>query len=85
MRYRKLFQRENESLGAFLRETRKRQHISQVDLADQLEVPQSFVSKFERGERRLELIEFILVCRRMNLDPVEVLDVFMAEHGARLE
>lgn len=77
MRYRKLFQTENFNLGAFLRDVRKRAHISQVDLAKRLDVPQSLVSKYERGERRLEIAEFVMVCRSLELDPVEMLRKFL--------
>jgi len=77
VRYRKLFQSENDNLGAFLRDIRKRAHIGQVELAARLEVPQSYVSKYERGERRLEIVEFVMVCRHLGLDPVETLSKFL--------
>ena len=77
MRYRKLFQSENDNLGLFLRGVRKRAHISQVELASKLEVPQSYVSKFERGERRLEIVEFVMVCRHLSVDPVSLLAEFL--------
>ena len=35
--------------------------------------PQSFVSKYERGERRLDLIEFLEVARALSLDPARVI------------
>lgn len=77
MRYRKLFQNENENLGLFLREARKRSHVSQVELAHRLEMPQSYVSKFERAERRLEIVEFVMICRALEIDPIETLREFL--------
>lgn len=77
MRYRKLFQAENENLGLFLRDVRKRAHVSQVELAKRLDVPQSFVSKYERAERRLEIVEYVMVCRHLKIDPVRVLADFL--------
>jgi transcriptional regulator with XRE-family HTH domain len=34
---------------------------------------QSFVSNYERGQRRLDLPDLILVCRVLGVDPVELL------------
>ena len=42
---------------ASLRKLRKEQGLSQVELAKRMGVAQAFVSKSERGERRLDLIE----------------------------
>jgi len=36
--------------------------LRQVQVAEALDVPQSFVSKYESGERRLDLIELRQVC-----------------------
>lgn len=84
MRYRKLFQTENDNLGVFLRDARKRAHVSQAELAERLEVPQSFVSKYERGERRLEIVEFVMVCRHVGIDPVETLGRFLTSDPSTL-
>jgi transcriptional regulator with XRE-family HTH domain len=54
-------------------QARKSAGLTQVDLADRLGRPQSFVSKYERGERRLDVIEFCEVCRALGVDPVEFL------------
>ena len=47
--------------------------FKQSDLAERLGRPQSFVSKLERGERRLDLIEFIVVARALNADAAALL------------
>ena len=61
---------------AFLRiliAERKAAGVTQQALADRLGKPQSFVSKYERGERRLDVIEFILIVRALGADPVKVI------------
>lgn len=46
-----------------LRVLREEAGLRQIDVADRLEQPQSFVSKYESGERRLDILELELVCK----------------------
>lgn len=52
---------------------RKERKLSQWDVAKRLGRPQSFVSKYESGERLLDVIEFIAVARAMGADPNDIL------------
>lgn len=61
-----------QALLAHLLEARRKAAITQTDLADKLGRPQSFVSKYERGERRL-VVEFLEVCRGIGADPYKLL------------
>jgi DNA-binding transcriptional regulator YiaG len=47
--------------------------LSQVGLAARLKRPQSFVSKYESGERRLDVIEFVEICEILAVDPANIL------------
>lgn len=47
--------------------------LTQVQLARRLQRPQSFVSKYERGERRLDVIEFLEVAHALGADPAALL------------
>jgi len=53
---------------------RKQSGLTQADLALRLGRPQSFVSKFENGERRLDVIEFVELCGHFGVDPATLLD-----------
>lgn len=52
---------------------RKEGKLTQEQLAEKLGKPQSFISKYERGERRLDVIEFIEVCKILRVDPSEMI------------
>ena len=54
-------------------EARKAKGLSQAALAEKLERLQTFVSKYERGERRLDVVEFLDVAAALELDPNKVL------------
>ena len=41
--------------------------MRQVDLAERLRLPQSYVSKYESGERRLDLLELRQVCNALGI------------------
>lgn len=47
--------------------------LTQVQLAKKLRRPQSYVSKYERGERRLDVVEFLDIARAIGVDPIEFL------------
>jgi transcriptional regulator with XRE-family HTH domain len=55
-------------LLTLLLEARNAAGMTQKELATKLGRPQSFVSKTENGERRLDVIEFMDVCRVLGAD-----------------
>lgn len=52
---------------------RKKKPLTQVELARQLKKPQSFVSKYELGERRIDVIEFMVICEAISADPCDII------------
>lgn len=52
---------------------RKEAGLTQSDLSKKLNRPQSFVSKIEIGERRLDVIEFIEITQLLGIDPSEMI------------
>ena len=57
-------------------DARKSAGLTQAELSQRLDRPQSFVSKYERGERRLDVVEFGEVARGLGADPVRLLARF---------
>lgn len=57
-----IYTREYDAVLRQLRESRKKAGITQVDLANRLKLTQSVVSKIERGDRRLDVIELRTFC-----------------------
>jgi len=69
----------NEAYKRFrelLIDARRSANLTQAQLSSRLKRPQSFVSKYERGERRLDVVEFGEVARAMGVDPVRLLARF---------
>lgn len=52
-------------------EARKAANLTQAQVSGRLSKPQSFVAKYEGGERRLDVIEFLEVARAIGFDQVE--------------
>ena len=64
-----VFTKDYERFRFLLIEARNLAGLTQIDLARKLARPQSFVSKYERGERRLDVIEFLEVASAIGIDP----------------
>lgn len=52
---------------------RENSGLTQAEVAAKLSRPQSFVSKYENGERRLDVIELIEVANIIGFDPAKLI------------
>lgn len=59
----------HQALMQVLVETRKSKGVTQQELADRLQRPQSYVAKIETGERRLDVVEFVEWFQALKADP----------------
>lgn len=59
----------NKAVIAVLVDARKSAGVRQEDLAKRLGKPQSFVSRIEGGQRRVDVIEFYAIARALGVDP----------------
>lgn len=76
-----IFTQRHQELIGFIASARKAAGITQVELAERLGKPQSFVSKVERGERRLDVIEFCELAEALRRDPAKLLQEFVGPKG----
>jgi len=68
-----------EAFLQLLKEARLSKKLTQVQLAARLAVPQSYVSKYEMGERRLDFVETVLVCNALGIKIEELARAFSAK------
>lgn len=60
-------------LCELLIEARDRAGLTQQQLAKRLGKHQSFIAKYEGGERRLDVLEFVTIARAIGADPIRLL------------
>ncbi len=65
-----------EKFVASLKDARTDAGVTQADLASRLGTDQSYVSKYERCERRLDYVEVRSICLALKLDPAKFIKVF---------
>jgi transcriptional regulator with XRE-family HTH domain len=53
--------------------------LTQVAIAERLSKPQSFISKYERGERRLDFTEFIELANMLEIDIADFVSRYRSE------
>lgn len=58
-----------QQLCKYLIQAREEKSLTQVEVAQRLNKPQSYVSKYERGERRLDILEFIDLAEALGIPP----------------
>lgn len=68
---------EYERLVALFVALRHGAGVRQQALAKKLGRPQSFIAKYEGGERRIDVIEFITIARALGADPVKLFGTFV--------
>lgn len=74
-----VFSEEYYRFRRLLIEARQAAQLTQAQLSAKLSRPQSYVSKYERGERRLDLIEFLEVAQALELDPIRFIEKLLRE------
>lgn len=68
-----------------LKQTRKQAGVSQAELGRRLGRPQPFISYIERGERRVDVIEFYAIMKALGADPETKFSELAFKLPARVE
>ncbi|WP_439684890.1 HTH cro/C1-type domain-containing protein [Cupriavidus oxalaticus] len=71
-------------LLSVLKAARKRMGVSQVELAERLGNTQTFVSKCERGERRIDAVELVEFAEALGVPPQELLGEYLEQRSRQL-
>lgn len=69
---------EHRRLVDLLVAARHRAGVRQQTLARKLGRPQSFVAKYEGGERRIDVVEFVAIAKVLGADPLKLFRDFLA-------
>jgi predicted transcriptional regulator len=52
--------------------TRRWANVAQQELAAMLDKPQSFISEYERGQRRVDVVEVLVISCALGVDPLRL-------------
>jgi len=63
-----------KKLRSMLREARTAADLTQLQVAERLRRPQSFVSKYEGGERHVDVVEFVEICAALNASAARLVE-----------
>lgn len=66
-------QEKYEQLRLLLIKAREDAGLTQMEVCERLDRPQSFLSKIERGVRGMDVIEFIEIAKALGADPAALL------------
>ena len=67
----------HELLAQLLRDLRIRANLTQTEVAVAMDKPQSYVSKYENSERRLDMVELADLCKVLDVSLPELAASFM--------
>jgi transcriptional regulator with XRE-family HTH domain len=65
-------------VGAVFEAARLRAGVTQKEMASRVRKPQSFISNLERGQRRIDVVEFVMLASHLGLDPKRLFSQVLA-------
>lgn len=70
-----IYTNEMQTLIQWLKSERKKQNLSMRALAERMGKPHSYIQKVEQGERRLDVVEYVWYCNKLEINPQTGLDL----------
>jgi transcriptional regulator with XRE-family HTH domain len=74
---------EHKLVGEVLAAARDALGLSQAQVAKRLKKPQSFVSSYENGQRRIDLLEFLRIMAALERDPLAEFALIVRKYAGR--
>lgn len=72
-----IYQDRYQFLIEMLIKVRKDRGLTQAQLAKKLDKPQSYIAKIEARDRKLDVLEFVVLCETLTVSPCDVLQVIL--------
>jgi len=72
----RLWDKKQKMFREAIKEIRNDSNLKQVELAGTLKKPQSFVSKYETGERKLDFVEISEICKACGISLEEFVKLY---------
>ncbi len=69
----------HDALVRLLVEERKRAGLTQRDLAQRIGKPPNFVARIETGQRNVSVVEFVVLARALDADPLVIFERLASE------
>ena len=69
-----IYSKEHRKLREILKRERKDAGLRQLDIAKKTNRSQAYISKFEKGDLRLDVVDFVRVCNSIGCDHHKVID-----------
>ena len=68
-----------DALAAAVVDLRKQRNMTQRGLAAAVGREQNYIARIEQGQRRVDLIEWIVLCRACKVDPIEQISAMLRQ------
>ena len=73
------FNQAEDLFRKLLKNLRQDRNLTQAQLAERLSLPQSYISKYEAGERRLDFVETFFLCNALGISIEDFTKMFIGE------
>ena len=80
-----VFSGEHRHLVELLIEVRREAGLTQTELAQRVGKDQKFISLIERGQRRVDVLEFYALARALNRDPLKLYGALLKRLPSEVE